>query len=101
MRLRDDTGYVLGGMIAFINPSVASLPQHRHLFGGNGCYNEVYDNQDGGVPCMGVDTLPLEYQSLINCNKYYVTGENWSEYEWACKPNPNLAKVNVEKKTAF
>lgn len=86
----------MGGLKVFINPAVASLPQHRHLIGGHGCYNEVIDNLDGGVPCTGADELPLQFQSLLNCNKHF-TGENWSVSEWACKPNPSFAKVDIGK----
>ena len=35
-------------LMVFINPRVASLPKHHHLFGGNGCFKEINDNRDGG-----------------------------------------------------
>lgn len=67
----------------FVNPRVASLPQHHHLFGGDGCFNEVVDNRDGGKlrrsfkiimmsfnlgsPCVGADILPAKYESILKC----------------------------------
>eukprot|EP01039_Chlorochromonas_danica_P007486 gene7488-8277_t len=93
----DDEGSVLGitaqhlgGMQVFINPFVASLPQHRHLIGGHGCYNGVIDNQDGGKACDEVkDVLPKEYQSLIHCKKE----ENKLDMLWSCQKNPTASGV--------
>lgn len=34
----EDSQAIVFGMMVFINPAVASLPQHQHLFGGHGCY---------------------------------------------------------------
>ena len=65
-----DRGRRLANMHIFVNPSVASLPQHRHLFGGNGCYKGAINNADGGAPCEGVDRLPEEYQSLLDCYRH-------------------------------
>ena len=56
-------------LLVFINPSVASLPKHKHIIGGHGCFKGVLDNKDGGIACSGRDALPREYQSLINCKK--------------------------------
>jgi SAM-dependent methyltransferase len=55
-------------MMVFVNPSVAALPAHDHLMGGYGCYNGVYDNVDGGRPCLN-DTLPPAYSPLMHCTK--------------------------------
>ena len=75
---KDDTNFKeiwnlgrrLTGMLIFVNPSVASLPQHHHLFGGNGCFKGAINNADGGAPCEGVDRLPEEYQSLLDCYRH-------------------------------
>ena len=90
-------GELLLGMMAFLNPSVASLPQHQHLFGGNGCYNYVEENRDGGTPCTGVDALPSEYESLISCDKYYVPFQSKRHVNetWQCKANPRAAKQHL------
>jgi len=60
-------------LMVFINPKVAALPQHHHLFGGHGCFSKVIDNRDGGTPCTNNaktnDVLPARYQSLINCTR--------------------------------
>ena len=65
------------GMHVFINPSVASLPKHAHLFGGNGCYNGVIDNRDNGVACDGLDKLPDAYRSLLDCKKKKSGSKDW------------------------
>ena len=51
----------------YINPRVASLPEHQHLFSGNGCYGGKDGNSDGGVPCKGEDALPAQYEPLLDC----------------------------------
>lgn len=68
-------GINLGSMHIFINPSVASLPQHHHLFGGNGCFKTTLNNADGGKPCEGVDKLPEAYQSLLDCYRHQTDGD--------------------------
>ena len=65
-----DRGRNLASMHIFVNPSVASLPQHHHLFGGNGCFKGALNLADGGVPCEGVDRLPEAYQSLLDCYRH-------------------------------
>lgn len=69
----------------FINPKVASLHKHDHLFGGNGCFNGVNDNRDGGIACEGVDALPSKYISLVDCKKG-VTNEmtDLDDALWKC-----------------
>jgi hypothetical protein len=76
-------------MMVFINPAVASLPEHHHLIGGHGCYKDVIDNFDGGIPCKGGDALPKKYQSLLNCKKPpRKEGEKWKDVPWKCEKNP-------------
>lgn len=43
-------------MQVYINPRVASLPEHDHLFGSAGCYNNKKLSH-----CSGVDQLPDRY----------------------------------------
>lgn len=76
----------LNGMQVFINPFVASLPKHRHLIGGHGCYSGVIDNQDGGIPCVGVDALPSNYLSLLECKR---AGRGVPI--WSCEKNPRAS----------
>eukprot|EP01031_Cornospumella_fuschlensis_P041306 gene41306-50413_t len=59
----------LNAVLVFINPHVANLPQHRHLIGGHGCGKGVIDNNDGGIACTGVDALPEEYNSVMQCSR--------------------------------
>lgn len=62
-------------MQVFINPMVAFLPEHVHIFAGDGCMHpnkptfDQLNNIDGGVPCQGVDTLPKRYDAFIRCIK--------------------------------
>jgi SAM-dependent methyltransferase len=86
--------HIVHGMDVFINPRVAGLPQHRHLFGGKGCYDDgpraSVDNQHGGKACNGVDALPKEYESLLDCFRQRETGRKFSTIPWVCEKNPRL-----------
>jgi hypothetical protein len=71
-----NTGYKLQRrLMVFINPAVAALRKHDHLFGGNGCIYGGFNPVDG-VECdkrfkwfsAETDSVPDEYQSLLNCN---------------------------------
>ncbi|RYG66309.1 hypothetical protein EON64_10065 [archaeon] len=59
----------LNAVLVFVNPQVSILPQHRHLIGGHGCGKGSIDNNDGGIACTGVDTLPEEYNSIMHCSR--------------------------------
>jgi len=73
--------HLIHSMMVFINPSVANLPQHRHLIGGNGCYGSSVDNNNGGIACTGGDALPAKYEALLDC---FVEKRGI----WRCKKNP-------------
>lgn len=88
-------------MLVFINPTVASLPEHHHIFGGDGCFNNIVDNRDGGLPCglrqaydaKGIgpgDKLPGRYQSILKCvrstQKMSDKGD-WAHAIWECVGN--------------
>jgi len=45
----------------YINPAVARLPKHQHLFGGPGCF---IDYNKPKVECKDVDALPPGYRPL-------------------------------------
>jgi len=82
-------------LLVFINPSVAALPEHDHLFGGHGCFGGENDNRDGGIPCTGADALPPEYQSLLNCKKKRTDpNKEWRDVPWDCVENPNAKLRN-------
>ena len=87
---------LFNGLLVFINPTVASLPRHSHLFGGHGCYGEVIDNFNGGLNCTNpVDHLPREYQSLLDCKKDPIKTNDVNDYlnrPWICSKNKNLSK---------
>jgi len=83
-------------LLVFINPAVASLEQHDHLFGGHGCFSGENDNRDGGAPCTGSDSLPSQYQSLLNCKKNRKNDKmEWRDVPWDCvqNQNPNVALI--------
>lgn len=84
-------GGVLRNIMVFINPAVASLPQHKHLIGGHGCYGGTVDNEDGGAVCKGVDALPANFHSLARCMRHRKPGsiESYSRYPWVCKSHPD------------
>lgn len=73
--------HIIHGMMVFINPAVASLPQHRHLIGGHGCYADKIDNLNGGQPCKGADRLPMEYEALLDCQV--------EQTIWSCHSHKN------------
>lgn len=81
-------------LLVFINPSVASLPEHSHLIGGYGCFGGINDNNNGGKACEGPDSLPKQYDSLLLCNK---TRQNplreWDTVPWACRNSSGLTPV--------
>lgn len=80
--------HIIHGMDVYLNPRVASLPQHKHLFGGNGCYGEAVDNQNGGRACLGEDALPAPYEALLECSRVKKSGNaRFIQYPWDCKPN--------------
>lgn len=53
-------------MMVFINPSVASMPEHQHLFAEHGCfYSDNFKNQKCGEGKVKQRTaLPPEYLPL-------------------------------------
>ena len=62
--------HVYTSMKVFINPAVASLPQHQHLFAERGCYKDRVDGKIVNKVCgegNGGDkesVLPPEYLPL-------------------------------------
>ncbi len=74
---------IAGRMMVFINPSVASLPEHDHLFAGDGCIFK--DETD--LPCNNrykwfteVDNVPAQYQALLTCKFQPQAKVNISDY---------------------
>ena len=86
------------GLDVFINPRVAALPQHQHLFGGNGCFGGIVDNRDGGKVCTGADALPKSFEALLDCSrnskgfegKGKAGGVPWRQIPLQCAPNLRL-----------
>lgn len=87
----ETSGHIRHGMDVFINPRVAGLPQHKHLFAGKGCYHESVDNQNGGMACPPPDNLPPEFETLLDCTRMR-TGQDKSlrymDIPWNCRKNP-------------
>lgn len=85
-------------MQVFLNPAVASLPEHQHVFGGFGCYNHLgrdsgtYFNNGGGRPCPAADKLPPRFESLLNCERDIF--KNKSLGLWRCTRNPDAIPEN-------
>ena len=86
------------GLQVFLNPRVASLPQHKHLFGGKGCFSGVITGRNGGALCTGADALPADYESLLDCSRARPSGHKdgepvkWLDIPWTCEMNPRLKK---------
>lgn len=93
---QNETGmHLIHGMDVFINPRVASLPQHKHLFGGNGCFADAVDNQNGGKPCLAEDKLPASYEALLECSRPRRDPNSQLKYiqlPWECHRNPRFKK---------
>jgi 2-polyprenyl-3-methyl-5-hydroxy-6-metoxy-1,4-benzoquinol methylase len=91
----ETSNHLVHGMDVFINPRVATLPQHRHLFGGKGCYGDAVDNQNGGRACVGEDALPASFETLLDCSRMRSkddTGQRYINIPWDCKQNPRYKK---------
>lgn len=85
----ETSAHIIHGMDVFLNPAVAGLPQHKHLFGGKGCYSEAVDNQNGGRACFGEDAVPSRYETLLDCSRSRKSkGARFIESPWECQPNP-------------
>jgi 2-polyprenyl-3-methyl-5-hydroxy-6-metoxy-1,4-benzoquinol methylase len=86
----EEGGHIRARLMVFINPAVASLPQHAHLFGGHGCHQDVWENAEGGTPCVGADAVPSEFLSLLECFKLkereppFHTNEGWEKRAFRC-----------------
>lgn len=94
--------YIFTSMEVYLNPAVASLPEHDHLFAGDGCYKEHYSNIDGGAICTGEDSLPERYDSLLRCfkdvTKMQVLQKSIEDMYWTCMPRkPSSATASVVK----
>jgi hypothetical protein len=75
-------------MQVFINPDVASLKEHHHVFSGWGCYNDnALDNLYGGIECKGVDALAGDYVPLLDCFVDKDKKLSTMKEIWECKPN--------------
>jgi 2-polyprenyl-3-methyl-5-hydroxy-6-metoxy-1,4-benzoquinol methylase len=68
--VRNSGGRIIRRMQVFMNPVVASLPEHAHLFSGDGCLFE----KNREVPCdtrfkwfSKTDVVPARFQPLLNC----------------------------------
>ena len=85
-----DSQHIAFGMRVFINPAVAGLRQHHHLFSGWGCYNDKsIDNSLGGTECKGVDALPSDYIPLLDClvDKDKKSPREKNNEIWKCQPD--------------
>ena len=48
-------------MMVFLNPRIASMEAHEHMFGGPSCWSSK-----GQKPCEGVDALPAKFDPVWN-----------------------------------
>lgn len=83
-------------LLVFVNPSVAGLEKHQHLFGGNGCYNPInyiHGNEGGGMRCNNeLDRLPVSFEALLSCvrrrnNSEVRSKRNYLYNPWLCQHN--------------
>lgn len=70
--VRNSGGRIIRRMLVFINPKVASRPEHLHLFSSDGC---IFEDAGKGVPCderfkwySDVDVVPPKYEPLLKCD---------------------------------
>lgn len=82
--------HIIHSMMVFINPKVASLPEHQHVIGGNGCYGGKIENKDNGIPCEGVDALPPHYEALLDCKLKVET--DWWDCQKSSRAGPKKGK---------
>jgi hypothetical protein len=100
---------IINRMMVFVNPRVASQPQHDHLFSGDGC---AFDDERD-LPCDSkrfqwmnpeVDRVPSRYQSLLSCN--FISTAKEAELQssappmlgiWNCTKNPLAEARGVEE----
>jgi hypothetical protein len=89
--------HIQHGIMVFVNPYVAALPGHHHLFSGDGCYKGSLANIDGGEPCTGEDMILAQYDTLLRCYKNEAKakaiGKSMNDMYWTCVKNERLAKV--------
>ena len=57
----ENPGHLMDTLMVFINPKVASLPQHAHLVGGHGGCYATTDNLNGGSPCTGQNRASVAF----------------------------------------
>lgn len=62
--------HIWATMQVYINPRVASLPQHSHLIGGPGCYPCMEGGEKATCQCEGRDKLPEQYLP-VNTDEYH------------------------------
>lgn len=80
-----DAQHLSFGMRVFINPAVASLKEHHHLFSGWGCYKGLIDNKYGGLECKeAADALPTDYIPLLDCFVDKEKFDKTSNEIWEC-----------------
>jgi hypothetical protein len=94
--------HIYASMLVFINPGVAGLAEHSHLFAGYGCFNgERYHrkvgmhamfNHGGGVPCNDTDALPGQYEALLDCRRPVST--RLPTELWSCTKNPRATAAS-------
>eukprot|EP00596_Hydrurales_sp_CCMP1899_P000890 CAMPEP_0119036722 /NCGR_PEP_ID=MMETSP1177-20130426/4628_1 /TAXON_ID=2985 /ORGANISM="Ochromonas sp, Strain CCMP1899" /LENGTH=300 /DNA_ID=CAMNT_0006996993 /DNA_START=253 /DNA_END=1155 /DNA_ORIENTATION=- len=91
-------GQHLRGLMVFINPLIASMDEHSHIFSGHGCYSGVISNRDGGKSCEGLEKLPERYKPLLDCSRKEQKSsksrknsrsKDIEAITWNCKNNKN------------
>jgi len=78
--------HVYGTMMVFINPKVASLPQHSHIFAEPGCFT------DYGKPNVHCGDQVNKENSPIPEEFKFIPFNSKREKEWASLVNSNLLK---------
>ena len=63
--------------MVFINPAVARLPQHAHLFGGPGCHKPGSAPGAEGIDCEGGDRVPDAFRPVSGWKNTAEVTKEW------------------------
>jgi hypothetical protein len=87
--------HVWTSMKVFINPVVAALPQHAHLFGEFGCYNaETKGIRECGKPAGHYDIKSAEKETPLHPSFYPLNLTIAQDEVWY-----DIVKANIKQKT--
>jgi len=80
-------------MKVFINPAVAALPQHAHLFGEFGCYKAIGVSRECGKPDGHNGIKQVEKETLLDPSFYPLNLTIAQDEAWY-----DIVKANIKQK---